>query len=214
MDEQIPHLNKKAFISGELAKAVFGEIPSYSSRKKYHVLPVNTATLSSFVICCYKDRIVMIRKKSFSHRTHFLGFLGGFVNIDKNKKETPPEAALREFGEECCDKTGAALLNLSLERLKMVNVYIDYAKIELDLTPTLNVAYQLELIKDEFLKIKEHAEKMCADETYAKEILNSTNQEVFGFYISKIEDLLQRKTDFVHENEFLALQEFYQKRKL
>lgn len=211
MDAQIPQLNKKNFISNEMSKAVFGKIPSYSSRKNYHILPVNTATLSSFIICYHKNKIVTIRKKSISHKTHFLGFLGGFVNIDKKIKETPIAAAIREFGEECCDEKAIPLINLYPSRLKIINVYIDYTKVELDLTPTLNVAYQLELTKDEFQQIKRHMEKMCTDKKYAKSIFNSTNKEIFAFNISKITDLLQKEKAFAHKNEFIALKEFYQK---
>ena len=210
MDAKIPHLNKKNFISNEMAKAVFGKIPPYSSRRNYHVLPINTATLSSFIICHYKNQIVTIRKRPVSYKTHFLGFLGGFVNIDKKIKETPIAAAIREFGEECCDEKSVPLINLSPSRLKIINVYIDYTKIELDLTPTLNVAYQLELTKNEFQQIKRHTEKMCADKKYAKNIFNSTNHEIFAFYLSEITELLQREKDFAHKNEFIALNEFYQ----
>lgn len=203
----LPDSDKKAFVTDELAKAVFGEIPSYSTRKSYHILPVNTATLSSFIICFYKNQAVMIRKKPFARKTHFLGFLGGFVNIDKEVRETPAEAALREFREECCNQT-AAIIDFSAERLKILNAYIDYTKIELDLTPTLNTAYLLELTKDEFLKIQKHKEKMECDKQYAAEVYKATNQEVFAFEIAKITDLLNRESDFAHKNEFLALQEF------
>ncbi|MBR6355642.1 MAG: NUDIX hydrolase [Alphaproteobacteria bacterium] len=210
MDEQMPHLNKKAFVSDELAKAIFGAIPSYSPRKTYHILPVNTATLSGFVICHYQNQIVLIRKRPFSYKTRFLGFLGGFVNIDKNTRETPQQAAVREFGEECCDEKARPLINFSPDRLKIINVYMDYTKIELDLTPTLNVAYRLELTADEFSKINEHAAKLRADTTYATQIYNASNHEVFAFEILPVTDLLQRKSDFAHKNEFAALQEFYQ----
>ena len=210
MNEQMPHLNKKTFVSDELAKAVFGAIPPYSPRKTYHILPVNTATLSGFVICFFQNQIVMIRKRPLSYKTRFLGFLGGFVNIDKNTRETPQQAALREFGEECCDEKARPLIDFSPERLKIINVYMDYTKIELDLTPTLNVAYQLELTADEFHKIKEHTEKMRSDATYANHIHNATNHEVFAFEISPIADLLQHQANFAHQNEFAALSEFYQ----
>lgn len=210
MDEQIPHLNKKSFVSDELSKAIFGEIPSYSSRKTYHILPVNTATLSGFVICFYKNQIVMIRKRPFSHKTHFLGFLGGFVNIDKNTRETPQQAAVREFTEECCNELAQPLIDFSEQRLKILNVYMDYTKIEDDLTPTLNVAYTLQLTKDEFQKIEEHSQKINDDAKYAYAVNNATGGEVFAFEISTITDLLQRETDFAHTNEFAALREFYQ----
>lgn len=213
MDTQSPNLDKKAFVADELAKAIFGEIPDYSTRKYYHVLPVNTATVSSFIICCYQNRIVMIRKKPFSHKTNFLGFLGGFVNIDKKLQETPAEAAVREFKEECRNKT-SAIIDFPVERLKILNTYIDYTKIELDLTPTVNIAYLLELSKDEFLKIQKHKEKMDLDKKYAQEVLKATANEVFAFEIATVADLLERENDFTHKNEFAALQEFQKLRQI
>lgn len=212
MEEETPDLDKKAFVSDELAKAVFGEIPSYSARKFYHILPINTATLSSFIICFYKNQIVMIRKKTFVRKNHFLGFLGGFINIDQKTQETPAEAAVREFREECCDRV-SSVIDFSLNRLKVLNVYIDYTKIEQDLTPTLNVAYSLELSETEFLKIKKHKEKMDTDKKYARDVRRITNKEVFAFEIAPITDLIKREADFAHKNEFLALKEFQKLRK-
>ena len=213
MDTQAPNLDKKAFVADELSKAIFGEIPNYSTRKYYHVLPVNTATVSSFIICYYKNQIVMVRKKPFARKSHFLGFLGGFINIDKDVRETPAEAVIREFKEECCNKT-SAIIDFPIERLKILNTYIDYTKIELDLTPTLNVAYLLELNKDEFLKIQKHKEKIDLDKKYAQEVYKATANEIFAFEIATIANLLKREIDFTHKNEFLALQEFQKLRQI
>lgn len=211
MHEEMPDLDKKAFVADELAKAIFGEIPNYSTRKCYHVLPVNTVTVSSFIICYYKNQIVMIRKKSFARKTHFLGFLGGFINIDKNLRETPAEAAIREFKEECRNKV-SAIIDFSVERLKILNTYIDYTKIEFDLTPTLNVAYLLALTREEFLKIQRHKEKMKNDKNYAAEVYKATDNEVFAFETATIANLLKRESDFAHKNEFSALKEFRKRR--
>ena len=138
----------KSFISGEMAKTIFGPIPDYSARKSYHILPVNTATVSVFSICFYQNKIVLLKKHDGK-----LACPGGFINLEPHILEQPVRAMLREFKEEICDDVGNAVIKPKAQRFLPFNTYIDYRKFDMDLTPTVNIAYILQMTATEYSKI-------------------------------------------------------------
>lgn len=209
ISRKIPEKSKKSFLSKQLAIDIFGPIPTYSTRKSYHILPVNTATLSTFIILSYGGKVVMIRKKTLSQKDKYLGFIGGFINIDQDTKEQPEEGLIREFNEECCTDKKKPVIHINRNKIQLLGVYIDYTKIELDLTPTLNVAYCLRLTRREYQAFTRHKDRIIKETSYRSKVHNASNGEVWGFIIESVKNLLRREHDFSHKNEYKALRDYF-----
>lgn len=191
------------FIANKLAKAFWGPIPDYSCRTSYHILSVNTVTVSVFAICAYKKEIVLIK-----HHDGKLACPGGFVNIDPNIMEQPIDAILRECKEELCNDKNVPVIKPCKQRFLPFNTYFDYRKFDMDLTPTLNIAYILQLTKTEYSKLVEHS-KHFENNVYKNKIQSNTNNEVCNIEIVNITKIKSR--DLAHPNEFKAIGELSQK---
>lgn len=187
----------KNFVANEIAKDLFGTIPDYSTRQSYHILPVNTTTVSVFSICFFKDNIIFLK-----NRYGKLVCPGGFVKIDINTLEQPRDAMAREFEEEVCDNKGDVIISLNKQRFVSFDTYIDYRKFDMDLTPTVNIAYVVELTEEEYLKVLRHQGK-CVDKKYAEEVQFATNNEIYGIEIVSVTEVDSNK--FAHPNEFKAV---------
>ena len=192
----------RCFVSNKIAKALWGPIPDYSCRKSYHVLSVNTATVSVFAICLYKCEIVLIK-----HHNGKWACPGGFVNIDPDIMEQPNDAILREFKEELCNDKNAPVIKPSKQRFLSFNTYFDYRKFDMDLTPTLNIAYVLQLTETEYLKLCKHM-KCFSNKDYRNKVQNNTNNEVYDVKIINITKI--KSKDLSHPNEFKAIRELAQ----
>ncbi|MBP5707828.1 MAG: hypothetical protein J6W79_02420 [Alphaproteobacteria bacterium] len=193
----------QGFIANELAKTFFGPIPDYSCRKSYHILAVNTVTASVFSVCVYNDKIFLLK----NHNGKMV-CPGGFINIDLNILEQPDVAMLREFNEEVCDDIGKPIIRVPKQKFLPFNTYIDYRKFDQDLTPTVNIAYVLQLTKLEYSKLLNHI-KSFADKGYKDKVQAITNNEIYGAEMFDVAEI--KAKDFAHPNEFKAIQELLRK---
>ena len=142
------------------------------------------------------------------HHDGKLACPGGFVNIDQNIMEQPIDAILRECKEELYNDKNAPVIKPCKQRFLPFNTYFDYRKFDMDLTPTLNIAYILQLTKMEYLKLVEHS-KHFENNVYKNKIQSNTNNEVCNIEIINITKIKSR--DLAHPNEFKAIRELSQK---
>jgi hypothetical protein len=186
-----------------------------------HLLPHPLVAVGASVVCHGDDpetgeRVVLVidRKEINSAGRHFLGLLGGYVEIDGVRNvpdgtktflrcEQPDEGAVAEAAEESKDGNDRSIVQLTTDQLELVTGGInDHVK-----PHVAYYSYIAELSGTEILAIKKHIHDMQSDETYKSNTLKYNKREVFGMHLLNINDASALpSSDFRYHHTWISLQ--------
>lgn len=209
-----PNLSLIEIITRPLLKSELGPLPKYSGLNEYIINKTPLAAVGTSVLCYGIDpitteKIVLIidRKETDAAGVHYYGLLGGYVDIvpscNTSCKEQPLEGAIREAAEESADGNNKSIIQLTPDRLALLNGCIN------DRTnpPVAIFTYMAELTGREIMAIRKHNLNLKTDEEYRQRTLENNKYEIYGMHLFNIQDAKKLKKDhFRHETTWHSLQ--------
>jgi len=145
-------------------------------------------------------------KKFKGTKSEGFGTAGGYVTVIK--REQPPEAAVRETGEEITKPDGSPVLDtLTPDRMLLVDTAIDY---DAGVPGTLYIGnvwhgHKCHLQQDEINKLKAHIEKMNSDPDYAEASRKAGKDETENLFLMTPDQVIKaiegKKIKFAYAHE-------------
>jgi hypothetical protein len=216
-----PGLADAEIVSRHLLPHLLGPLPDYSNLKGYALNKTTLAAVAANVVCYGIDPetnepvIILVSRKEKNQRgRHFLGHIGGYVNLDcvrgkdgqiadPARGEQPQDGVIGEVDEETRDARNKALLNLSTDRLELLTGGINY-QVE---PPVAYFAYTAELTEPEIWTLRGHAAGLSCDGAYLARTLKNNDHEVFGIHVIPLTEAKKITADaFLYEATWTTFQ--------
>lgn len=208
-----PDLSPRALLEGPVAHYALGPLPPYSGLKTHKIANVATATVGAFVLCYGYDRqwrdygVLLIRRgESDAAGNALYGAVGGYIVIDPPSGEQPRQGAVRETGEETVDDKGKPVIDLTPERLRILDDGVDYRAAQKGGLPVHYTAFSARLAATEITRARHHAQRMEEDAAYRAAVTAHSKGEVRNvLWLRLSQAAALSSAQFTHPHELAAL---------